>query len=335
MKNKVVFFNPYESSLLVTGTVRRIQFLISGLKSADVEATSFTKEDYNSRVLIFISHTPVLRRLLYFLHVFLLLAKGYVVVTEVVFSPVWNKNLYLTIHDMKAFTTVARRGGGWKKYLYGLLIKRSKNIITVSEFTKRELIEFCKLDERDISVIPNGISRSRIDFIVNIPEKEKEYDYVYVSSFAKHKRHCFLLNSLPKNKKILFIGRDFGELESITRLASENNMLVDIRNDVDGDFELFSLIKSAKVALFPSAYEGFGIPVLEYYASGVYSIVSDIPPFKELSSYVGGFHVVDDKESLLSEIKKIKDNRFNFDVRTLEEYSEINISQKLISTIFK
>jgi glycosyltransferase involved in cell wall biosynthesis len=129
---------------------------------------------------------------------------------------------------------------------------------------------------------------------------ERKYDFVYVSSFAKHKRHDQIVNVAPPGSRICFVGRDLGSLPRIQEAIEKRKgeIKVDVLQSVDDDFELFRLLRSSYCGVFPSVFEGFGIPILEYAACGLHVIASDIKPFLELSEYVDVFVAADDENSL-------------------------------------
>ncbi|MFU2511036.1 glycosyltransferase [Pseudoalteromonas sp. ASV78] len=332
----IIFYNPYEKGFN-TGATRRIEFLMSGLEQHDVKSRFYSKAELESnKLLSILIKIPILNRIFYFFHILFFIWQGHKVVTEVIVAPVFLKNVYLTIHDLKAFDIKAQRGRG-KRILYTYFSKRAKNIISVSEYTKDQLIKLCGVKANRITIIYNGIRQSNLELLDKLTPTKK-YDFVYVSSFAKHKRHVQLIEALPKSSSLLLIGRDFGELANVHKVIKEQSLNVTVRTDVETDYELYYSMKSADIGVFPSVYEGFGIPVLEYFAADLYVVTSDIPPFKELQSFTNLQYSADDAAELKSVLNKalqecsIKETNH---IGDLTKFNELSLSSCLINLISK
>ncbi|PTP60924.1 hypothetical protein CWO01_14840 [Vibrio splendidus] len=329
----IVFYNPYESGNS-TGATRRIDFLSTGLRENNIVNKWVSKSDIDkNRWLRLVSRVPVLNRFLYFFSIYIIALQGHKVVTEVIFSPIWNENVFLTVHDLKAFDVKAKRGRG-KKIFYKFFCNLSHKIISVSEYTKNELISKCNINPDKIIVIPNGVSKKRVDSL-KVTKSIIKYDFIYLSSLAKHKRHVQLIRSLPTMSSLLIVGRDFGELYKINdEIDIRTDVNVTVKTDVASDDELFSLLKASKVGVFPSIYEGFGIPLLEYYAAGLAIVASNIEPFKELSMFVDYYHIADDQKSLSNILTKILgDDIEERDLNKLHGYTESNIARLLVNAL--
>lgn len=305
---KIIFFNPY-ADVDVKGASRRIEFLTGLLSPIDVSVVVISSMEYANLNKPFFQKmilTLGFKRLAYFLFACdLTCDRSNLLISEVIFTPTWRPNFILTVHDLKVFNEDATRGGGLRKLSYWLFIKLASRIIVVSNYTRNDVIVHCKVSPEKISVVPNGISDARLTITKNFQNNNKAYDFVYVSSFAKHKRHSLLINSLPSGSSLALIGRDLGSLDGvkdeIARRGSEVN--VDVYCNVDTDEQLFGLISSAHCGVFPSVFEGFGIPLLEYAACGLFVVATDIPPFRELEDYVDIFVKPDNKDDLQQALK--------------------------------
>jgi glycosyltransferase involved in cell wall biosynthesis len=340
---KTIFFNPYADAD-VKGASRSIEFLTNILDSRGTSVEIISRDEYVNYDRSFFQKTLFrlgLRRLAYFLFVFVLTSdKNNVVISEVIFAPTWRSNFNLTVHDLKVFNKDADRGGLLRKIIYFVFIKYASRIIVVSNFTRSEVIEKCKVSPRKVFVVPNGISDSRLKTAEKYKTIDKKYDFVYVSSFAKHKRHLLLISSLPPGSRLALIGRDLGTLNSV-KAEIENqgsSVQVDIFCNIDSDDQLFNMISSAYCGVFPSVFEGFGIPLLEYAACGLFVIATDIPPFRELAEYVDIFVKPDGKEdlqcALAVAIKKAHGaNLLRMDAVRIGLYSEAMIEKSLLHAI--
>lgn len=299
----VVFFNPYADSY-VKGAARRIDFLRQLLDGAGVPSRAILADDYARAPKSKLEHIALkihMRRLAYFLHAWRLCQQpGTTVISEVILTPTWHKNMVLTVHDLKAYDHLATRGGTLRRLAYSTFTRLAKRIVVVSESVRDDMQRLCKVGAERIHVVPNGISHKRLALAASSVSDVPRYDFIYVSSFARHKRHALLIRAAPLGCRLCLIGRDLGSLPEVRAEAARRSdeVQVDILENVDTDAELFSLLSSARCGVFPSVFEGFGIPLLEYGAAGLYVIASDIPPFKELAAHVDCFVPPDDETAL-------------------------------------
>lgn len=302
-KYVIVFFNPYADAS-VKGAARRIEFLGHLLDQAQIPNRVVLADDYakaqkcNLEKLAISIH---MHRLAYYLHALRLCSQpNTTVISEVILTPTWHENMVLTVHDLKAYDPQATRGGVLRRWAYGIFTKLAKRIVVVSESVRNDMQRFCKVEANRIHVVPNGISRERLALAKSAMGNEQKYDFIYVSSFARHKRHALLIRAAPAGSRLCLMGRDLGSLTEIRAETARRSgeIEVDILENVDTDAELFSFLGSARCGVFPSVFEGFGIPLLEYGAVGLYVIASDIPPFRELAEHVDCFVEPDNETAL-------------------------------------
>lgn len=132
-----------------------------------------------------------------------------------------------------------------------------------------------------ISVVPNGID---LDGIRNSYPDDARVDLVAVGRMLPHKNFDMLLDSvallraggLPVTCRIIGDGPQRAALHERAReLGIED--VVDFRHDVWEQKELYGLMKAARVAVFPTAREGFGIAVLEAIACGIPVVTTSAP----------------------------------------------------------
>lgn len=301
--NKIVFFNPY-ADRHTKGAARRIELLSEAIHLQGREVKVVLKEEYLADLNPGLEKLALccgLQRLAYFCAAARLArAPNTVVVSEVIFIPTWRKNIILTIHDLKAFDERASRGGRVRALAYRIFTQLARKIVVVSSGVKLDLVRHCNVPTSKVYVNYNGISGERINLAERNQRVAKLYDFVYVSSFARHKRHELLVTAAPAGAHLCFIGRDLGSLDNLLEQVARRGgeITVDIRTDVNGDDELFSLIGAAHCGVFPSVFEGFGIPLLEYAATGLFVMASDIPVFHEIADYVDLFFPPDDEAAL-------------------------------------
>lgn len=196
-------------------------------------------------------------------------------------GPAFKKNQIVTIHDAavfnypKAFSFAFR---AWYKFLMIRLGKTSKKIITVSHFSKGELMQHCKIAEHKLAVTHLGIDHiHRKQAAAGTKEKYGiQSPYILaVSTMNPYKNFNLIFEVLPEieahNLNVVIVGSQnskvFGE-QAWTESDAVNWV------GYVTDEELKALYEEAAGFIFPSLYEGFGLPPLEAMASGCPAIVS-------------------------------------------------------------
>jgi glycosyltransferase involved in cell wall biosynthesis len=165
------------------------------------------------------------------------------------------------------------------------MLKHSKHIITVSEFSKKEISSYFGIDESKISIVYNGVDEK---FKPKKLENQERY-ILGVSSIAYHKNFISLIKAFlqlkDKSIKLYIVGglneKIFGKNSSKVLDYIKNNDNIRFLGRVD-DNKLIELYSNAVCFVYPSLYEGFGIPPLEAQACGCPVVLSDIPVFKEI-----------------------------------------------------
>jgi glycosyltransferase involved in cell wall biosynthesis len=115
---------------------------------------------------------------------------------------------------------------------------------------------------------------------------------------------------LSKNLKVFCAGgNDFNEREIY--FFKKLNIFDFVKQKNVNDRELIYLYKNAEVFIFPSLYEGFGIPILEAFACGCPVILSRSSSFPEVGEDAVEYFNLNDEKSLLTSIKNILNN-FNY-----------------------
>lgn len=150
-----------------------------------------------------------------------------------------------------------------------LLMRYASKIIAVSESTKNDIIEYYQIDKNKIEVIYHANSLSgKSDNSVAI----FKFEYIlFVGKRSMYKNFLFTIKSihkLLKQYKIKFIcygGGEFTKEENELILSLElKDLVIQVRQDDDETLQ--NLYSHALFFIFPSMYEGFGIPLLEAFA---------------------------------------------------------------------
>ena len=182
-------------------------------------------------------------------------------------------------------------------------IRRADHIITISNSVKLELINILGLDEENIDVVSPGVDYKV--FNTKVADKEKwgikqkynlpdEY-ILYLGTLEPRKNICTLLEAfanLKKEKKIIeklvIAGKKGWNYENIYKIIHENNIEDEvIFTGYVNENEKPAIYQMAKLFVFPSIYEGFGIPVLEAMASGIPVVVSNSSSLPEVVGDAG------------------------------------------------
>ncbi|MBO0930950.1 glycosyltransferase family 4 protein [Fibrella aquatilis] len=164
------------------------------------------------------------------------------------------------------------------------LAEQAAKIIAVSQHTKNDIVELLNIDPHKVSVIYHGSSLSikKNDF-VNEPCKY----ILYVGNRHMYKNFIGLLNSLnyllkKYNIKLLCAGGGFFTKEEKS-LINSLNMYDNIEHCNINDESLQTIYQRAIGFIFPSFYEGFGIPILEAFACGCPCVVSNVSSLPEVA----------------------------------------------------
>ena len=178
----------------------------------------------------------------------------------------------VTIHDLiflrhpEFYHWIDTKIYGWK---FRQTIREADHIIAISECTKRDIIELGGIDERKISVIYQSCAPR---FNVQ-PSKSLERYILTVGSIEARKNILLAVKALPylsDNIKLVIVGRHTPYTELVKDYAKRNRLegRIKIMHNVK-DEELPQLYARAEAFVYPSRYEGFGIPIIEAISCGL------------------------------------------------------------------
>ena len=188
----------------------------------------------------------------------------------------------VTVHDVsplrrpEAFNPWMRR---YTSLTLPRIVRAAAAVITVSAFQQRELAAVTGLPESKVRVVPQGVGPP---FTGDGPAAEG--DYVLAVATLEPR----------KNLPLLVEGFRRSGLDCELRVAGEAGWGdVDVAGDRVrllgrvGDDELAALYRGARCLVYPSTYEGFGLPVLEAMAAGTPVVCPAGPPYDEFADGVG------------------------------------------------
>lgn len=261
-------------------------------------------------------------------------------------APLFNPGI-VAIHDMR-FNRNKKNVKGiknflkhrYKLYTSYLVAKNAKNIITVSEFQKKEIEKYYKMDSSKISVIYNAWEHLK-NIKIDDNKLNKKYKniidgefYFFLGGKEENKNLKWIVKVAQKNKDKLFIMAG-PEADSFNIKDNDINI-----NKVDNiksigyitDEEIAFFMKECSAFIFPSIYEGFGIPPLEALCFGAKVLCSNSSCLPEIyEDYVAYFDPYDynvDLDELLR--KKVAEPK-----KLLEKYSWNKNAKKLFDVIKK
>lgn len=268
----------------------------------------------------FILKNPMIKKmvrkiLLSYVHLF---SKSYELYWQPNFIPnsgIKAKKIVTTVHD---FSFILYRDFHPKerieyieKYFFNNL-DRSDMIITGSEYTKREILKYTKFKEDKIVVIYHGIDHNlfkvyqKIELGFDLPSKF----ILSVGSIEPRKNLLRLLKAyqglpleIKDEYKLLLVGFSGWENSEIISLIKELEEYVQYLGFIS-DEELAQVYNLATLFVYPSLYEGFGLPVLEAMACGTAVVSSGLSSLPEVGGdaplYCDPYSITDIQEKIVS-----------------------------------
>ncbi|HEU0138330.1 MAG TPA: glycosyltransferase family 1 protein [Bryobacteraceae bacterium] len=172
----------------------------------------------------------------------------------------------------------------WRMLLLQAAVE-SHTLIAVSEATRNDILKYYRLPEKKIRVIPHGVD----PLLFHIGERTGNF-ILCISTLHPHKNLERLIRAFarfhhayPEFRLVLAGLRGF-HAEEIERLIKSLDLgaAVEITGWIPRE-QLRDLFRRAWAFVYPSTFEGFGMPVLEALAAGVPSACSDIEPLTSIS----------------------------------------------------
>jgi glycosyltransferase involved in cell wall biosynthesis len=190
-------------------------------------------------------------------------------------------------------------------------VKRSTKIITGSSYTKKEILQYTDFSSEDIEIIYHGINhrlfylRKNISVDFELPKKF----ILSVGSIEPRKNLLALLQAyvcldseIKSEYKLVLVGFKGWQNREIMEIIEANKAFIHYFGYVS-DEELSCLYNLATVFVFPSLYEGFGLPPLEAMACGTPVISSNVTSMPEVCAdaalYIDPHSVEDIKQKIL------------------------------------
>lgn len=226
-----------------------------------------------------------------------------------------------TIHDLNHID-VPHNSSFLKRTYYRMIIRpaidRAYRVLTVSEFSRQRIIEWSGCSPEKVRVVGNGVSEA---FTINVAEQSRAFRYLFCCSNRKgHKNEhrllqAFVASGLSNELKLVLTGSPDLEIKNIIKnLGIEDKIIFTGRIS---EAELSSWYRGAEATIFPSLYEGFGLPIIESMACGTPVIASNTTSLPEvggdsgyyvnpldIQSIANGMKLVTSNENLRSEMRE-------------------------------
>jgi glycosyltransferase involved in cell wall biosynthesis len=263
-------------------------------------------------------------------------------------SGVKSRKNVLTIHDIRDLRF--NRNPIQQSVYYAILsssLKKANKIIAVSEVAREEMLEY--FPDASISVVYNGVNVA--DFRDLSPEdilavrrrlKLPDEYILAVGHFEARKNYLKLVDALSHMKRAgdgvnpVIVGNDSGQLGAVVARAAllgASDHLRVITGLPDSDVR--AIYRSAKLLVFPSLYEGFGIPIIEAMASNIPWVLSDIPVFREITEEKGVYFNPHDSNAISATITSIlsasseRDRLVEYGKKRVAEFTYEALARKL------
>lgn len=260
---------------------------------------------------------------------------------DFIFLPAANRRLMLfyplytiaTFHDLSQFYIPGKYGlmrMFYIRYFIPIFLKGVNKIIAVSNNTKEDLMKYLKLQDKDIIVNPNGYDKelyfnSQLDLTIKTDINPFQNYILYISRIEHPgKNHLNLIKAyelLPHNIKksypLVLVGTNSGNAKIVHDYVNKSKykeyikFLGFVPNEA-----MPNIISNAKIFVFPSLYEGFGIPLIEAMAMNIPTLCASNSSLleigKDVSLFFDEYDVLSIKETM---IKVIEDEKLQFKMK--------------------
>ena len=239
----------------------------------------------------------------------------------------------ITIHDLILRKFPSRRGStlnpifyfirslGYRLAVY-LAIRRAKRIITVSEFSKKEILNYYKINSEKVKVIHNGLTKLPNFDGEKSNDKEVLLRYnidkqflLYVGNVYPHKNLEKLLEAFKNLSgqpvQLVLVGKKdyfYNRLAKVAKSLGLNTNSV-LFLDYVSDDDLAVLYRQAALYVFPSLYEGFGLPPLEAMQYSLPVVVSDVESLREVCGQAAEYFDPKSSADIAEKIKFVLNNQ--------------------------
>lgn len=258
------------------------------------------------------------------------------------------KNI-VTIHDLiflrhpEYYKPIDARLYKWK---FQQTIKEADRIIAISQCTKRDILHFAPVDEHKISLVYQSCSTR---FREPVSEEQKR---IVRERYALPPRYIVSVGSIEERKNILLavkalplltpdialvvIGRPTPYSAKVQQYAEQHHLAhrLHMLHNV-GNAHLPAIYRMGEVCVYPSRYEGFGIPIIEAIQSGLPVVACTGSCLEEAGGPDSLYVAPDDAEGMAAAIKRMlsgapeRNGRIATSQRYVQRFEGTNVAQQL------
>lgn len=282
-------------------------------------------------------------------------SKGKCLINFCDMAPIIKSNQIVFIHDMQIlshpehYTFKFRK---WHEFVEKKLVHKVVSIFTVSSFSKHEIMKYWHVPSEKISVLPCACSpelQKNVflkDFLAKNKINHSKKILLAVSSMQRNKNFSGIIKSLQyldtNRVELIIAGGINRKLFSIdnTDLKNINSKFNNIKFvGYVSDEELITLYKFADCFIFPSFYEGFGIPPIEAMYNGCPVVVSNTSALPETCGNAALYCNPYDPKDIATKINLILNNNdlaekySMLGLNKVKEYSWVKNAEKFYSFI--
>ena len=228
-----------------------------------------------------------------------------------------RKHFVLTVYDMihERFPNYFRMHDpirDWKKQL----LENAHSIIAISENTRKDIIKFCNIDPDRIQIIHLGNPFENMDEIMPLnnsslyPVTTITPYLLFVGTRSGYKNFIFFIESVSeilKRHDELHIYCAGGEPFSLPekKILQKLNIFNKVHHIQVKNYQMTQLYRDARAFIFPSLYEGFGLPVLEAFSCECPAILSNTSALPEVGGDAALYFDPLDSLSLSNAVERI------------------------------
>lgn len=237
----------------------------------------------------------------------------------------------------------------------GFALKQAQVIITISDFSKSELIKYYHADPQKIAVIHNGYNNELFNF-----EPKAEKLSAILETYGIERPYIFYVGRLEKKKNIAKLieayalaRQNFGIKQKLYLIGDASYGYDEIKyliNEFGVDRYVVTtgwieeshlpfIFKGGDAFVFPSKYEGFGIPLLQAMAAGTPIVASNVASIPEIAGDAALYFNPDDAFDMAEKIAKIiqnedtKQNLIKAGIKRSQDFSWDNCAKATLELI--
>jgi glycosyltransferase involved in cell wall biosynthesis len=209
------------------------------------------------------------------------------------------------------------------------VIECATKIIAISDNTKTDIIKFYDIDPKKIEVIPLATSLQMpvSDSLLNLPQRY----ILFVGNRDVYKNFSFFLTSistlLNDEEDLFLICAGGGVLSDEEMLLLKDLRIIRkvLHYPIANDSTLSHLYRNAILFVFPSLYEGFGIPVLEAFSCGCAVAASNCSSLPEVGGEAVNYFDPKDPDSIQNVVAEIVHNNSLQDSLRIRGYQRLKL----------